>query len=89
MFHNGWVYVKYLTTNLKNMNKNNKNTELDNTDKKLHISDVIGSVNSLKLIGKKGKELWYPTYAPHILLGTNKSILTEIYLKHPDLRHYR
>jgi hypothetical protein len=74
---------------LKNMNKNNKNTELDNTDKKLHISDVIGSVNSLKLIGKKGKELWYPTYAPHILLGTNKSILTEIYLKHPDLRHYR
>lgn len=23
------------------MNKNNKNTELDNTDKKLHISDVM------------------------------------------------
>jgi hypothetical protein len=23
------------------MNKDNKNTELDNTDKKLHISDVI------------------------------------------------
>jgi hypothetical protein len=25
------------------MNKDNKNTELDNTDKKLHISDVITS----------------------------------------------
>ena len=25
------------------MNKDNKNTELDNTDKKLHTSDVIGS----------------------------------------------
>ena len=71
------------------MNKNNKNTELDNTDKKLHISDVIGSVDSPKLIGKKGKELWYPTYAPHIVLGTNKSILDGIYMKHPDLRHYR
>ena len=29
---------------LKNMNKDNKNTELDNTDKKLHISDVIKSL---------------------------------------------
>jgi len=55
----------------------------------LGISDVIGSVDSPKLIGKKGKELWYPTYAPHIILGTNKSILDEIYLKHPNLRHYR
>lgn len=72
------------------MNKDNKNTEVNDMDKKLHISDVIGSVDSkIDLIGKKGKELWYPTYAPHILLGTNKSILTEIYLKHPDLRHYR
>ena len=25
------------------MNKDNKNTEVDNTDKKLHISDVINS----------------------------------------------
>ena len=25
------------------MNKDNKNTEVDNTDKKLHISDVISS----------------------------------------------
>ena len=30
------------------MNKDNKNTELDNTDKKLHISDVIGSSNFTK-----------------------------------------
>ena len=27
------------------MNKDNKNTELDNTDKKLHISDVMGSLS--------------------------------------------
>ena len=26
-------------------------------------------------IGKKGKEKWYPIYAPHIILGTNISIL--------------
>ncbi len=71
------------------MEEANKNTGLDSTDKKLHISDVIGSVDSPKLIGKKCKELWYPTYAPHIILGTNKSILDEIYTKHPDLRHYR
>jgi len=71
------------------MEEVNKDTEFDNTDKKLHMSDVIGSVDSPKLIGKKGKELWYPTYAPHIILGTNKSILDEIHIKHPDLRHYR
>jgi len=72
------------------MNTQNKSTELDNTDKKLHISDVICSVNSkIDLVGTKGKELWYPTHAPHIILGTNKSILDEIYLKHPNLRHYR
>lgn len=27
------------------MNKDNKNTELDDTDKKLHISDVISSLS--------------------------------------------
>ena len=27
------------------MDKDNKNTELDNTDKKLHISDVMGSLS--------------------------------------------
>ncbi len=27
------------------MNKDNKNTEVNNTDKKLHISDVISSKN--------------------------------------------
>jgi len=27
------------------MNKDNKNTEVDNTDKKLHMSDVISSKN--------------------------------------------
>jgi hypothetical protein len=72
------------------MNKDNKRDELDNTDKKLHISDVIGSVDSkIDLLGKKGKELWYPTYAPHIDIKTGKSILDEIYMKHPNLRHYR
>ena len=72
------------------MNNDNKRDEVDNTDKKLHISDVIGSVDSkIDLIGKKGKELWYPTYAPHIDIKTGKSILDEIYMKHPNLRHYR
>ncbi len=68
------------------MNEVNKNTEIDNTDKKLHIS---GADSKIYLLGKKGKELWYPTYAPHIILGTNKSILDEIYIKHPNLRRYR
>jgi len=89
MPHNGRVYETLPTQNLNYMNTDNKNIELDNTDKKLHISDVIGNVDSSKLIGKKGRELWYPTYAPHIILGTGKSILDEIYLKHPDLRRYR
>jgi hypothetical protein len=30
--------------NLNNMNKDNKNTELNDTDKKLHISDVRNSI---------------------------------------------
>ena len=30
------------------------------------------------IIGKKGKSKWYPIYAPHIILGTNKSILDHI-----------
>ena len=32
------------------MEKDNKNTELDNTDKKLHISDVISSKNQIYVI---------------------------------------
>jgi hypothetical protein len=69
----------------KNLEQN-----LDKSNEKLHISNVIGSVDfKIDLVGKKGKELWYPTYAPHIILGTNKSILDEIYLNHPDLRLYR
>jgi hypothetical protein len=31
-----------------------------------------------KIIGKKVKERWYPIYVPHIILGTNKSILDYI-----------
>jgi len=31
--------------------------------------------SSKKLIGKKGKAKIYPMYAPHIIIGTNKSIL--------------
>ena len=41
------------------MNKDNKNTELDNTDKKLHISDVMCSllclIGILMKISKKGE----------------------------------
>ena len=40
---------------------NNKNKEFDNTDKKLHISDVIGTE-----INKK------PTYTPCYVLVKNK-----------------
>ena len=69
--------------------KNLQEMSIDEIEK-LHISDVIGSVDSkIDLVGKKGKELWYPTYAPHIDMKTGKSILTEIYIKHPNLRHYR
>lgn len=32
------------------------------------------------LIGNKGKDLWYPTYTPHIDIETGKSLLTEMYL---------
>ncbi|HHX69481.1 MAG TPA: hypothetical protein GX708_15725 [Gallicola sp.] len=49
---------------------------------------VVSVDSKIDLIGKKGKELWYPTYAPHIDMKTGKSILTEIYIKHPNLRHY-
>jgi hypothetical protein len=38
------------------MNKDNKNTEVDNTDKKLHISDVMCSVLSLDNIELFRKE---------------------------------
>jgi hypothetical protein len=38
-------------------------------------------MNKIKLVGKKGPELWYPKYAPHIILGTNKSILDYIYYR--------
>lgn len=37
------VFLKFETQNLKDMNIDNKNTELDDTDKKLHISDVMFS----------------------------------------------
>jgi hypothetical protein len=42
--------------NLKDMNKDNKRNELDNTDKKLHISDVMYSVLSLDNIETFRKE---------------------------------
>lgn len=46
------------------MNKDNKNTEVDNTDKKLHISDVIHSIfgeyheMSVKYIKEYERELY-------------------------------
>jgi hypothetical protein len=42
--------------NLKDMNKDNKRNELDNTDKKLHISNVMYSVLSLDNIETFRKE---------------------------------
>lgn len=49
------------------MNKDNKNTELDNTDKKLHISDVMNSIlvemlNEMYDIGiEEGGNIFYNT----------------------------
>ena len=48
------------------MDKDNNNTKVDNTDKKLHISDVIGSPTQLdpvlaqiEHINDLGKSTWY------------------------------
>lgn len=50
--------------------------------------DINNNINpKIVLIGKKGNELWYPKYAPHIIFGTNKSILNEIYIKHLKLNY--
>ena len=38
------VRIPFTLLNLNNMDKDNENTEVDKTDKKLHISDVIESV---------------------------------------------
>jgi len=38
------------------------------------------------LLGNKGTEKWYPTYAPHIILGTNISILDVI--SQPSIYEY-
>jgi len=35
-----WSGAEFKTQNLKDMDKDNRSTEVDNTDKKLHISDV-------------------------------------------------
>lgn len=39
-------------------------------------------------IGRKGRELWFPIYAPHIDIKTGRSILMEMYLKYPKMRIY-
>ena len=47
-FNDGSFFLNW-NTKIKDMDKDNKNTELDNTDKKLHISDVSVSLfNKLK-----------------------------------------
>ena len=50
---------------------------------KIQNAKEISHINYLKnekfIIGKKGKDLWYPKYAPHIILDTNKSILDDFY----------
>ena len=56
------------------MNKDNKNTELENTDKKLHISDVSDS-SLIKYRGKVYKIL--KTYAPW-RIGTKYYSLEDI-----------
>lgn len=39
-------------------------------------------------LGIKGRELWYPKYAPHIDFRTGKSSLAEVYHKYPERRLY-
>lgn len=41
-----------------------------------------------KNLDYKGKEQWYPKYAPHIILGTNISVLDyfEIYDKYKKIK---
>ena len=61
---------------------------MNNKEQKVEDEISDGSVDfKIDLVGKKGKELWYPTYAPHIDMKTGKSILSEIYIRHPNLRH--
>ena len=38
-----------------------------------HLMEKTESINPI--IGKKGTEKCYPTYAPHLILGTKRSIL--------------
>ena len=42
-----------------------------------------------EIIGTKGKERKYPTYAPHIILGTNISILDAHFATKEDLDKIR
>lgn len=43
----------------------------------------------MKKIGKRGKEREYPIYAPHIILGTNISILDVTFATKKDLDKIR
>jgi len=50
---------------------------------------IITKRFSKKKIGRKGKEKWYPKYAPHIILGTQRSILDDIELYCKENGYYK
>ena len=66
------------------MNKNNKNTKLDNTDKKLHISDVISSllIKAQKMYGNR-----YDKFSIQMRSGELYVIGHEIVVNEADWEH--
>jgi hypothetical protein len=62
------------------MNTDNKSTELDNTDKKLHISDVMNSilVDLIKEVYQRGYDDGHAEIYNAEFVGEDKSKIIEI-----------
>tara|TARA_R100000900_G_C3301305_1_gene157781 strand:- start:42 stop:278 length:237 start_codon:yes stop_codon:yes gene_type:complete len=62
------------------MDKNNKNTELDNSDKKLHISDVMNSilVDLIKEVYQRGYDDGHAEIYNAEFVGEDQTKLLEI-----------
>ena len=72
------------------MEKDNKNTELDNTDKKLHISDVISSKNHLTKDEIISTGDWYEADYINLMEGyfwKHKNIEEDVYVFY--MRRYK
>jgi hypothetical protein len=67
------------------MNKDNKNTKVNNTDKKLHISDVSGSAlddNILKVLLGYNDYLFTFIDRDNVGIGTEKEDVIKWYNEH-------